>query len=83
VVAAVALLARGFAQLFRKTCHERYVVGLSCEGGGFCPSCGGRRMNAVALALVDHVLPDTPIRQWVPTLPFPLRFPRAFDGGWI
>jgi len=27
-----------------------------------------------------HVLPDTPIRQWVLTLPFPLRFPLAFDG---
>jgi hypothetical protein len=29
---------------------------------------------------VDHVLPDVPIRQLVLTLPFPLRFPLAFDG---
>jgi hypothetical protein len=38
-------------------------------------------MNAGALTLVDHILPDTPIRQWVLTLPFPLRFPLAFDGA--
>jgi hypothetical protein len=38
-------------------------------------------MNAGALTLVDHVLPETPIRQWVLTIPFPLRFPLAFDGA--
>jgi hypothetical protein len=37
-------------------------------------------MNAGALTLVDHVLPDVPLRQFVITLPFPLRFPLAFDG---
>jgi len=74
------ILARGFAQLFCKTCHERYVVGYSCKGRAFCPSCGGRRMNAGALTLVDHVLPEAPLRHWVLTVPFPLRFPLAFDG---
>jgi hypothetical protein len=74
------ILARGLAQLFCPTCHERYVVGWSCKGRGFCPSCGGRRMNAGALTLVDHVLPEVPIRQFVLTMPFPLRFPLAFDG---
>ena len=37
-------------------------------------------MNAGALTLVDHVLPEAPIRQFVLTMPFPLRFPLAFDG---
>ena len=37
-------------------------------------------MNASALNLLDHVLPEAPIRQFVLTLPFPLRFPLAFDG---
>ena len=37
-------------------------------------------MGAGAANLVDHVLPDVPIRQLVLTLPFPLRFPLAFDG---
>jgi hypothetical protein len=74
------ILARGFAQLFCKTCHKRFVVGWSCKGRGFCPSCGGRRMNAGALNLLDHVLPNVPLRQFVVTVPFPLRFPLAFDG---
>src|SRR5450631_2909900 len=74
------ILARGLAQLFCPTCRERFVVAWSCKGRGFCPSCGGRRMNAGALTLLDHVLPEVPIRQFVLTLPFPLRFPLAFDG---
>jgi hypothetical protein len=37
-------------------------------------------MNEGALNLVDHVLPDVPLRQFVLTMPFPLRFPLAFDG---
>ena len=37
-------------------------------------------MNAGALTLVDHVLPEVPLRQFVITVPFPLRFPLAFDG---
>lgn len=37
-------------------------------------------MNEVAANLVDHVLPvGVGIRHWVLTLPFPLRFPLAFD----
>lgn len=57
------ILARGLAQLFCPTCHARYVVAWSCKGRGFCPSCGGRRMNAGALTLVDYVLPEVPIRR--------------------
>jgi len=38
-------------------------------------------MSAGAANLVDHVLPDVPIRQFVVTMPFPLRFPLAFDGN--
>jgi hypothetical protein len=37
-------------------------------------------MSEGAANLVDHVLPDVPIRQFVLTLPFPLGFPLAFDG---
>jgi hypothetical protein len=40
---------------------------------------GGYIVRA-ALNLVDHVLPDVPLRQFVVTVPFPLRFPLAFDG---
>jgi len=50
------------------------LVAFSCKKRGFCPSCGARRMADSAALLVDEVLPRKPIRQWVLTVPFPLRF---------
>ena len=50
---------------------------------GFCPSCGGRRMADTAAHLVDRVLPRVPVRQWVLTLPFCLRFrPGDVSNSW-
>jgi hypothetical protein len=74
------ILARGFAHLYCARCGEHHVVAFSCKARAVCPSCLGRRMSEGAANLVDHVLPDVPIRQFVLTLPFPLRFPLAFDG---
>jgi hypothetical protein len=74
------ILARGFAHLFCKTCHEHYVVALSCKARAVCPSCLGRHMNEGAFNLTEHVLPNVPLRQFLLTMPFPLRFPLAFDG---
>jgi len=74
------ILARGFAHLYCDDCGEHHVVAFSCKARAVCPSCLGRRMNEGALNLVDHVLPDVAIRQWVLTMPFPLRLPLAFDG---
>jgi hypothetical protein len=74
------ILARGFAHLFCHTCHEHYAVAFSCKARAVCPTCLGRRMNEGAFNLVDHVLPNVPLRQFVVTVPFPLRFPLAFDG---
>jgi hypothetical protein len=78
---ACGILGRGFAHLYCKTCREHHVVAFSCKARAVCPSCLGRRMNEGALDLVDHVLPDVPLRQFVVTVPFPLRFPLAFDGA--
>ena len=77
---ACGIPARGFAHLYCDDCGEHYVVAFSCKARAVCPSCLGRRMSAGAADLVDHVLPAVPIRQYVLTLPFPLRFPLAFDG---
>ncbi len=74
------ILGRGFAHLYCESCGEHHVVAFSCKARAVCPSCLGRRMSEGAANLVDHVLPDVPIRQFVLTLPFPLRFPLAFDG---
>ena len=38
------------------------------------PSCGARRMVESAALLVDEVWHHEPIRQWVLSLPFQLRF---------
>jgi hypothetical protein len=61
------ILGRGFAHLFCDSCGEHHVVAFSCKARAVCPSCLGRRMSAGAANLVDHVLPDVPIRQFVVT----------------
>src|SRR5437899_2477865 len=40
---------------------------------------GGRRMAEQAAYLVDHVLPHVPVRQWVLTLPYRLRYLLAWN----
>ena len=37
-------------------------------------------MADTAAQLVDRVLPEVPIRQWVLTLPYPLRYRCAYDS---
>jgi hypothetical protein len=78
---ACGVLGRGLAHLYCDACREHHVVAFSCKARAVCPSCLGRRMNEGALNLVDHVLPDVPLRQFVFTVAFPLRFPLAFDGA--
>src|SRR5437868_617105 len=43
------------------------------------PSCGGRRMAETAAHLVGHVFPEVPVRQWVLSIPFALRYRLAYD----
>jgi hypothetical protein len=73
--------ARGFARFQCADCHAERLVPFSCKGRGFCPSCGGRRMAERAAHLVDHVLPAVPVRQWVLSLPYRLRYLLAWDHG--
>jgi hypothetical protein len=68
---------RGFAILRCPSCDRSRLVKFSCKNRGFCPSCLGRRMCQTAAHLVDRVLPHVPIRQWVLSLPIPLRFTLA------
>jgi hypothetical protein len=73
------VLVRGFCRVRCEQCGKDEVVAFSCKGRGFCPSCGGRRMAEEAAHLVDHVLPEVPIRQWVLTMPHRIRYLIAFD----
>ncbi len=67
-------LQHGFLRLRCDSCHAEHLLAFSCKRRGFCPSCGARRMADGAAWLVDQVLPERPIRQWVLSFPFPLRF---------
>lgn len=70
--------AHGFTWLRCPDCEHDVILPFSCKGRGFCPSCGGRRMSQTAANLVDRVLPDVPVRQWVLSLPMPLRLQLAW-----
>jgi hypothetical protein len=72
-------LAHGFARVRCEGCAFERLVPFSCKGRGFCPSCGGRRMTEHGAHLVEAVLPRVPVRQWVLTLPYRLRYRLAWD----
>jgi len=75
------MFEHGFARLRCDSCAFERLVPFSCKGRGFCPSCGGRRMTERAAHLVDEVLPRVPVRQWVLTVPYRLRYRMAWDHG--
>ena len=64
---------QGFA-LLRCGCGATKVVPFRCHGRALCPTCGGRAMASGAAHLVDSVLPDVTVRQWVLSVPWPRRY---------
>lgn len=75
------VLAYGFVRVRCNDCGQSMVVGYSCKGRGFCPSCTGRRMADTSARLVDDVFPPgMPVRQWVLSLPINVRYRLAYDG---
>ena len=67
-------LEHGFLRVRCDDCRAERLVAFSCKRRGFCPSCGARRMAEAAALLVDEVFPEQPVRQWVLSFPYPLRF---------
>lgn len=68
------ILAHGFVRLGCDTCPHQVVLAFSCKKRGFCPSCAGRRMAQQAAHLVEQVIPWVLTRQWVVSVPIPLRY---------
>ena len=65
--------SQGFVRCHCDDCGHDVLVAFSCKHRGLCPSCGARRMCNAGANIVDRVLPNVPIRQWVLSLPFELR----------
>src|SRR2546426_522536 len=68
------ILAHGFLRLGCDTCPKELLLPCSCKRRGFCPSCAARRMAQTAAHLVECVIPWVPTRQWVVSVPIPLRY---------
>ncbi|MGF1507937.1 MAG: transposase zinc-binding domain-containing protein [Myxococcota bacterium] len=66
-------LRRGFIRVRCTDCRSERLVPFSCKVRGICASCGAKRMAQQSAHLVDRVLPDVPLCQWVLSVPFPLR----------
>jgi hypothetical protein len=75
------VVEHGVARFRCESCAREHLVPFSCKGRGWCPSCGGRRMTERAAHLVDAVLPWVPVRQWVLTVPYRLRYQMAWHHG--
>jgi hypothetical protein len=68
------ILAHGFLRLGCDTCPKELLLPFSCKRRGFCPSCAARRMAQTGAHLVECVIPWVPTRQWVVSVPIPLRY---------
>jgi len=66
-------VAAGFLRCHCEGCGHDVLVAFSCKHRALCPSCGTRRMSNEAVQVVDRVLPNVPVRQWVVSLPWELR----------
>ena len=68
------LLEHGLLRIKCDACQAEKLFAFSCKRRGICPSCGARRMAETAALLVGDILPQQPVRQWVLSLPFALRY---------
>jgi len=74
------VFSHGFTRCHCDACGHDLLVAFSCKSRTVCPSCAGRRMANTAAAIVDRVLPDVPVRQYVLSLPYELRRLAAFKA---
>ena len=74
------ILAHGFLRLRCEDCKAERLVAFSCRGRGFCPSCLGKRQAIATEFLMEKVLGGLPVRQFVLSFPFELRFLMARDS---
>ena len=73
------IYAHGFVRVHCEHCSHDSVVAFSCKKRGICISCASRRMSEIAIHLMDNVIPKVPTRQYVLSLPYPLRLGVAYN----
>ena len=73
------ILAYGFVRVQCDDCKNEQLVAFSCKKRGFCPSCGAKRMAETAAHLVENIIPCVQVRQYVLSVPIPLRYWMASD----
>lgn len=67
------VLDYGFVRTYCRNCKASELIAFSCKRRGFCPSCHSKRMNEASHHLMENVLPEIPMRQWVLSIPFHFR----------
>lgn len=67
------ILAKGFACAHCTNCDKDFFIAFSCKGRGLCPSCNTRAMVETAAHLVENVIPQVPVRQFVISFPMRIR----------
>jgi hypothetical protein len=68
------ILSYGMARFHCPHCYKDKMVAFSCKGRTICPSCTGRRTADTAKHLLQEVIPEVPVRQWVLSMPYIFRF---------
>ena len=69
-----SILSHGFLRLGCDTCQKELLLPFSCKRRRFCSSCAARRMAQTAAHLAEGLIPWVPTRQWVVSVPIPLRY---------
>jgi len=76
------IIEKGAVRVRCSACGFDRLVAFSCKSrSGLCASCAARRMLDVATHLCAHVIPDVPVRQWVITVPPPVRYLLAYNAA--
>jgi Transposase zinc-binding domain len=79
---ACGIIEHGALRVRCEHCGYNRLVAFSCKSrSGLCASCAAKRMLDIATHLCHQVIANIPVRQWVITVPHPIRYLLAYDAG--
>jgi hypothetical protein len=75
------LIEKGAIRVRCRVCGFDRLVAFSCKSrSGLCASCAARRMLDIGTHLCGDVIAEVPTRQWVLTVPMPVRYLLAYNA---